>query len=1008
MPTIPYRPARGLGVSLLGDAQLEDRELQDADLTQPGVTLRGPGSTELPARVHQTGGGETALDPEGAQALFFRPDVQGDELCMVHNDTLYGSRPTEVTVNGTQAWRRVGTWAPWTLREVMLHQPLFFVFDCDVATIRDAVTGKLYHVVVWEQGNVGAAGKAAAPGVYAIAVDESGAVVAPATLLAAGVGMLNPRACACDTGVVIVWHDTAIATWRASAWRLNNPVEFVAAVNLVAGSAGTAPLHDMRKDGVNDRVILVLADSVAAFSLPLRLVTVSLVVTSLGAVGVAQAPSVGVAVDVDPLGGYLLSWADATTANAVHVDNAGIVDTVIATVVTSNPPVRITGCHVNGVASRGTLAVEQRVGAAPDFRDHVQTYSYNGAALTSVRTQRGAAIWGHALVYRGRAVAWTEHYVNDGLQQGVQVLVDLLTGDVLARAFLDTLPTGTAATARVAQYTQPCTPQIVGDALYQAAGTHTRTVFSLTNVLPDSIGVSRVDGAVSPRKPATVPGYAFDALAGAMWGYSGLEATEADWHVLPSITTATAGGGGSMTSSSTYVVAVTYRHTARNGDFWRSAPTVRSVVLGVGQNSITLDVVPCRWTARGEVLIEVWCSLSNQGFPLYLDREIVSDKTVDTQVFTITATDATRLGTGVTLDQFAPSNVLGHERVGATDFAVLALGRIWTPDPARPDILRYTIEHDISRDGFGWGWEATQILQLDTSVRPQALGELDGSLAVLAGNECHLVYGLGPDKQGAGLFGQPSKFGVVDLETSQARVARVPDSAVPGGLAYATPRGLYLLRRDRVSQQLSAQVERLFRFDGLVPQAVDYAPEFGEVWLMTKTTGQRSMRFALTTGRWCADSQRRAQDIAVSPRGVIAWLLADGRVRILDESLIADGADALLFRGETPTLRPDPTTVSKPYTLNRIFLHTHLISGPALLDISIVDARTGEEKPLLQQTYTVVGPESREVGPIRLPTFGHRIKYSQPAGDTGKIVIVQIDSDVTVSDSVSARTMTTL
>jgi hypothetical protein len=1009
MGIIAYRPARGYGASLNGDAQLEDIDLQDADLTQPGAVLRGPGARELAARVHESGGTETALDPSGGQALFWRPDAAGDELCLVHDDTLYTSKPTEVTVNGTQAWREVGSWAPWTLRQQALHQAINFVLDADVATIRDAATGAIYHVLVWEQGNTGVFGKAATPGVWAMTVDESGGIVAPATLIDSGTTKVNPRACACDTGVVIMWHDTATATWMGSSWRLSNPIEFTAATALVAGSAGTAPLFDLRKDGSNDQVIAVLADSVGAFSLPLRLVTVSLVVTSLGAVAVVQAPSIGVSVDVDPLGGYLLTWASATNASAVHVDNTGAVDTVIATVVTANPPVRVTGCHVDGVASTGTIAVEQRVGASQDFRGHVQTFSYNGAALASVRTQRGAILWGHAIVYRGRPVAWQEHFVNDGLQQGVQLLSDLLTGDVLARAF-GVQGMGTSD-SKGTLYTQPSTPHEVAGILYQAAATVSATLGS-TIVLPDSVAVTRVDGAPTPRNPATVPGYALDAMAGLPFLFDGAEAVEADWSVLPSIQSVSTGGAGTGSlSAGTYTIAITYKRVARDGSWWRSAPATASVAAVVNTGSITPTVTPCRWTAKREVIVEVWRSLVNQGSPLYLERQYISDKTVDaqsgaatTQITTADATVATRLQ----LDQFEPTAVLGHGRTQVTDYMSNGLRRFWSPDPQRPDIIRHTIAHEIDRDGFGWGWEDNQIVQLDTSVRAQAMGPIDGpSLAVLAGDVCHLVYGLGPDKQGSGLFGQVDKFAVVDLETSQPLTASVPDSAIPGGLAYATPRGLFILRRDRVSQMLSAQVDRLFRFDGVEPQAVAYAPTYGELFVMTGTAEARSLRLSLTTGRWCADSARRAQDVAVSARGTVAWLLPDVRVRILDATLIADGDDDLAFRGETPTIRV-ADNVSQTGTVQALLLHVHVLTAPVALDLSIVDARTGDVVPLAQQTFTAIGRQSRSVNMINLPTYGHRIQWSQPAGNTGRIVLIEMDHQVAPADGVVARTATPL
>lgn len=1008
MTTTPYRPVRGLEVSFNGDAQLGDLDLQDANLTQQGIIMRGPGASELAFRTHETGGTESPITGT-PQALFWRPDVAGDELCMVAGDTLYTSKPTEITANGTQAWREVGTWAPWSLRQSVLHQPLFFVSELDVATIVDPATGTLYHVITWSQPNVGALGKAAAPGVYAAAVALDGGIVAAPVLLDAA-GTL-PRACACDTGVVISWWNAGLNSWRGSTWMLTNPVEFLAVYTIASVAAGAhSGRHDMRKDGSNDRVILAFTDTVGVFVISLTRVTPSGVVAPVSNTVAVVAPTQGVSIDVDPLGGYLVTWASGTQVSTRHFDAAGVPTTLEVSFTPANPIVRVTGCHKDGVAAQGTVAVEQRVGATPDYRDHVQTLDFDGLALTNVRTQRGAALWGHALIFNDRPVAWTEHYAEDGIQQGVELLTDLRTGDVLGRAFLGNLPFGDA---RLANYVQPGTPHVLSAALYQGSGTWTATIFSLTNIVPDCIGVTRIEPDTGPRNAPSVPGYVIDAHAGFPVQFNGREATEGDWHVLPQIATIAVGAAGALTPNSTYVVAVTYKHVARNGDVWRSAPTASAVALGVGQNSITLTIVPCRWTARAEVQIEVWCSLANQGFPLYIDQQLISNSAVDGQVITIISSDATHLANGLTLDQFAPGSVLDHSRAGVTDHMTYALGRFWSADPGRPDIIRHTIERDISRDGFGWGWEDTQLVQLDTSVRPQAAGPIQGGMAIFAGNIVHMLNGLGPDKQGAGLFQAPlTTFGVVDLETSQAKIATIPDAAVPGGLVYATPRGLYLLQRDQLGSMLSRQVERLFRFDGVVPQAIAFAPIQGDVFMMTATPEARSLRFNVLTNRWCADSARRAQDVTVSPRGEVAWLLTDGRVRILDETLIADGDDDLVFRGTTPLIKLGDT-VSQPVTVQGLLTHTYLLSGPAVVTFRLQDGRTGDFIPALADppfsfTYSQVGPQSIDLQPINMASLGMRVIWEQPAGDTGKIAIVELDVQLEPSSATMIRTVQSL
>jgi hypothetical protein len=131
-------------------------------------------------------------------------------------------------------------------------------------------------------------------------------------------------------------------------------------------------------------------------------------------------------------------------------------------------------------------------------------------------------------------------------------------------------------------------------------------------------------------------------------------------------------------------------------------------------------------------------------------------------------------------------------------------------------------------------------------------------------------------------------------------------------------------------------------------------------------------------------------------------------VRILDASLIADGDDDLAFRLTTPTLRIDASNVAQPVNVQGIFLHTYLIAGPALLNVSVVDARAGGTVTLNPQTFSDVGPESRSTEQVNLPTFGHRVTISQPPGNTGRIVIIEIDSQVAPADAVVARTVNAL
>lgn len=1020
MTTTPYRPIRGIEVSFNGDAQAGDLDLQDADITQPGIIMRGPGARELAARVHVTGGSEVAITGT-PQALFWRPDVVSDELCMVSGDTLYTSKPTEITGNGTQAWKRIGTWAPWLLRQSVLFQTLQNVLDADVATIRTP-TGAVFQVLVYEQRltALGPFGQPGAAGVWVAAFAEDGGVVAPLTLLDANGTM--PRVCACDTGVVISWWNAGLNSWRGSTWRLTNPVEFLAVYNIATVPAGQSNgRHDMRKNGAADQVIMVFTDNVGAFVIGLTRITPAGVVSPLANTAAVVPPSQAVAIDVDPLGGYLVTWASGTQASTRHFDNAGTPTTLEVSFTPALPILRVTGCHKEGIAAQGTVAIEQRVSAIGDYRNHTQTLDFDGLALTNVRTQRGAAIWSHAIIYAGRPVAWVKHFPTEQTLPAVVfvdfatwMLVDLRTGDLLARAFPNQGGTDSRATTTVRGYAQPCTPHLDGARLWAAA--LIAADFN-SRFAQDQIGAMYADSTPGPRQPATVPRYVLDAHAGYPVVFAGDEATEADWHVTPAIESAVAGAGGALTAASTYTVAVTYSKIDRWGNTWRSSPALISVPLAAGQQQITLTVQTCRWTARSNVVIEVWRSRANQGGPLFVEDtsgvgKTINNPAVDTVTFVINDAD-TAVEAGEALDQSSPANILQHGTTQITDHMTYALGRFWSPDPQRPDIIRHTIERDISRDGFGWGWEDTQLVQLDTSVRPQAAGPIQGGMAIFAGNIVHMLNGLGPDKQGAGLFQAPlTTFGVVDLETSQAKIATIPDGAVPGGLVYATPRGLYLLQRDQLSAMLSRQVERLFRFDGVVPQAIAFAPIQGDVFMMTVTPEARSLRFNVLTNRWCADSARRAQDVAVSPRGEVAWLLPDGRVRILDETLFADGDDDLVFRGTTPLIKLGDT-VSQPVTVQGLLTHTYLLSGPAVVTFRLQDGRTGDFIPPLADppfsfTYSQVGPQSIDLQPINMASLGMRVIWEQPAGDTGKIAIVELDVQLEPSSGTMIRTVQSL
>lgn len=288
--------------------------------------------------------------------------------------------------------------------------------------------------------------------------------------------------------------------------------------------------------------------------------------------------------------------------------------------------------------------------------------------------------------------------------------------------------------------------------------------------------------------------------------YDGIAVTEQGFYLKPGTPTlADSGSTGTKTSGGSYNVRLIYRWTA-NGRMWRSpAGPSANWVLGPGKTSISVTAPTLRITGKAakfnsvsavsEVAIEAYSTI-NGGSTYYFDGAGTNSVTANTVTFVISNGDAA-----------LQANELLYQQSGVLENSAIPAVRLVKTYGTR---LMACVSHgDVwftksLAEGDGAHFSAVFRIPLDTSDGDiTALMDMDQSFLMGQRNGVYLLGGGDPTDTGQNLFGQPTRINTTNGPVDQVSVARLPT-----GLAYNSPRGIYVMSRGLDAQFVGDKVQR--------------------------------------------------------------------------------------------------------------------------------------------------------------------------------------------------------
>lgn len=447
----------------------------------------------------------------------------------------------------------------------------------------------------------------------------------------------------------------------------------------------------------------------------------------------------------------------------------------------------------------------------------------------------------------------------------------------------------------------------------------------------NAIATCRIDRSQLPNAPAVSDGSAISAHAGYPRAYDGANAPfEFDWHTLPAVNLAQLNNDpGTTWTAGVYQVAVTWEWDDANGIRHRSAP-------GFGRYDATSDPSRKTWdvviqslthTERSNVNVVVWLSAAN-GTSLYRVRTVPATNTNVTQTISFNETvlpNYANLIASLTIDQIIArqeqldqaavplgQGITPSERARVTDFVARAGDRLWSRDPLEGKLARFSIP---SREatGFAMHWPLAFAIEEPEEREVTAALEMDGRIVLGSELGLALLTADGPDATGAGSFGLPTTLRTEVGIADQAQLARTPL-----GYVFGTADGPRLLTPGLTVEDLGKIVERVYKIDGGIIQAIVYDQNREE--LVVLGNAGATLRLNTSTGRWGSDPNRLGRDLTVTLDGTIYLIRHDGKVLEQVQDAWADGATGYALAVSTPWVRDmarDGTTHSS-FRLNSI------------------------------------------------------------------------------------------
>ena len=473
------------------------------------------------------------------------------------------------------------------------------------------------------------------------------------------------------------------------------------------------------------------------------------------------------------------------------------------------------------------------------------------AMSSSLKTHRNAIV----LLNEAGAVDSSAYMLCDPFPLGDAAAADQPSGEVFARSWLDGTRGQRSNIFGVMSLVQ------YGDVLLWADPARSPTSSSAR----DQVAISRFTLQRTPSRPAVIGGLAVAAFAGYARGYDSVRTFEQDFHQPPNIAVAGA-AGGSLDANSRYTVAVRFEWTDALGRVHRSAPTIRSVVLAVGQQTVAVTINTLQWTERPNVLAVTYATEGN-GTVLYRQGEVqvgLDQTTTSTVVVNITSENYVG-------NEELVRDELGGEQAAITDFCSVALGRLWSSSCKRPGVVVYST---LPVEGLAPGWVVDFLLELEQE--PVTVQELEGRAIALQATRISWLEG---DVDNLGNGG----FQVRDIPAALGAQSHQAATRTPLGVIYESGRGPRLLSRGNDTIAIGDRVGRLYEIEGERVRSAAYDPQRGAVVLVGETS-QNAVVMNDDTQRWGTEDRAPTLDVAVSELGHMAYL------RVFDVLLEAERA----------------------------------------------------------------------------------------------------------------------
>lgn len=298
------------------------------------------------------------------------------------------------------------------------------------------------------------------------------------------------------------------------------------------------------------------------------------------------------------------------------------------------------------------------------------------------------------------------------------------------------------------------------------------------------------------------------------WMYDGYVAVEQGFHLYPEDIEATGSSGTGSMAEQQYYYQVTYEWTDNQGNIFYSAPSLPvGVLLGVGEDTVTLDIPTLRMTAKTANPVKIgiyrWSTAQQAYYEVTsISSPLLNDPTVDSVQFVDELADASIIGNSLI---YTSGGVL--ENIAANSLNSIAIfdSRLWGVDAENPNVLWFSKPviqgTPVEMTDLQTKYVAPNIGS-ETSTGPiKALGIMDDKLIIFKANAINYITGRGPDATGANdQYSEPT-FITATVGCSN------PNSIVfiPQGLMFESGKGIWLLGRDLSTSYIGADVQEFSR-----------------------------------------------------------------------------------------------------------------------------------------------------------------------------------------------------